>query len=341
MGVQLGDLVVKHELDYDALKARTIALDGYNTLYQFLSAIRQPDGTPLMDRQGRITSHLSGIFYRTIRMIERGVRPVYVFDGKPPELKEKTLEKRKEIREQARQKWEKALAEGNLSEARKYSQAATRLTKDMVDDAKRLLDAMGIPYVQAPSEGEAQAAYMAAKGDVWASGSQDYDSLLFGAPRLVRNLAIEGRRKLPGKDVYVPVHPELIVLDEVLEHLGIDRRKLIWLAILIGTDFNEKVPGVGPKRALALVKEHDSLESIFKVLNYEPDYDWNAVEQLFLNPPATNEYDIHFRKPDPSRIRAILVDEHDFSPERVERAIQRLSENHPAAGAQTSLDAWF
>jgi len=250
MGVQLGDLVAKHEIDYDALKSRTIALDAYNTLYQFLAAIRQPDGTPLMDRQGRITSHLSGLFYRTIRMVEKGVRPVYVFDGKPPELKEKTLEKRKEVREKARERWEKALAEGNVEEARKYGQASTRLTAEMVVDAKELLDAMGIPYVQAPSEGEAQAAYMAAKGDVWASGSQDYDSLLFGAPRLVRNLAIEGRRKLPGKDVYVPIHPELIVLGDVLEQLGIDRRKLIWIGILIGTDFNEKVPGVGPKRAL-------------------------------------------------------------------------------------------
>jgi len=341
MGVQIGDLVVKHEIDYDALKSRTIALDAYNTLYQFLAAIRQPDGTPLMDRQGRITSHLSGLFYRTIRMVEKGIRPVYVFDGKPPELKERTLEKRKEVRERAKERWEKALAEGNLEEARRYGQAATRLTGEMVEDAKALLSAMGIPYVQAPSEGEAQAAYMASKGDVWASGSQDYDSLLFGAPRLVRNLAIEGRRKLPGKDVYVPIHPELLILDEVLEHLGIDRRKLIWLGILIGTDFNEKVPGVGPKRALALVKEHDSLEDIFRALSYNPDFDWQAVEQLFLNPPATDDYVIRFKKPDEQKIREILVEEHDFSPDRVSRAIQRLVENTPASGAQTSLDAWF
>ena len=341
MGVQIGDLVVKHEIDYDALKSKTIALDAYNALYQFLAAIRQPDGTPLMDRQGRVTSHLSGLFYRTIRMVEKGVRPVYVFDGKPPELKEKTLERRKEVREKARERWEKALASGNVEEARKYGQAATRLAAEMVGDAKALLDAMGIPYVQAPSEGEAQAAHMAAKGDVWASGSQDYDSLLFGAPRLVRNLAIEGRRKLPGKDVYVPVHPELLILDEVLEHLGIGRRKLIWIGILIGTDFNDKVPGVGPKRALALVKEHDSLEDIFRSLSYEPDFDWRAVEELFLNPPATDDYSIRFKKPDEQKIYEILVEEHDFSPDRVHRAVQRLIENSPASGAQTSLDAWF
>ncbi len=341
MGVQIGDLVVRHDIDYDALRSRTIALDAYNALYQFLSAIRQPDGTPLMDRKGRVTSHLSGLFYRTIRMVERGVRPVYVFDGKPPEMKLKTIEKRKEIRETARERWEKALAEGNIEEAKKYGRAALHLTSEMVDDAKRLLDAMGIPYVQAPSEGEAQAAYMAAKGDVWASGSQDYDSLLFGAPRLVRNLAIEGRRKLPGKDVYVSVSPELIDLQEVLDHLGIDRRRLIWLGILIGTDFNEKVPGIGPKRALALVKEHASLDEIFRVLGYRPDYDWHAVESFFLNPPATDDYSVRFSMPDVDAIRRILVDEHDFSPERVDRAVQRLVENTPATGAQTSLDAWF
>jgi flap endonuclease-1 len=246
-----------------------------------------------------------------------------------------------EQRESAAKQWEEALAKGDIAEAQKYAKAASRLTKEMVEDAKRLLDAMGIPVVQAPSEGEAQAAYMAAKGDVWASGSQDYDSLLFGAPRLVRNLAVEGRRKLPGKDVYVEVSPEIILLDETLQSLGISRRKLVWIGILVGTDFNEKVPGIGPKRALALVREYNSLEEIFRVLNYRPNFDWREVERIFLEPPVTDDYVIRFRKPDTEAIRKILVDEHDFSPERVDRAIQRLVQNTPASGAQTSLDAWF
>jgi len=341
MGVALGDIVPKHTIGLEELRAKKIALDAYNALYQFLSAIRQPDGTPLMDRQGRITSHLSGLFYRTIRLLEAGVQPVYVFDGNPPELKRKTLEKRTKAREEAEKKWEEALQRGDLEAARKYAQAAHRLTKDMVADAKELLEAMGIPYVQAPSEGEAQAAYMAAKGDVWASGSQDYDSLLFGTPRLIRNLAIVGKRKLPGKDVYVEVHPERIELQEVLDSLGIDRRKLVWIGILIGTDFNEKVPGIGPKRALSLVKEHESLEDIFRAIGYEPNYDWRTVERLFLDPQVTDEYSIRFRPPNREKIMEILVERHDFSPERVERAIKRLEEATPASGAQTSLDAWF
>ncbi len=341
MGVAIGELVPRHEITLEELRAKQIALDAYNAIYQFLSAIRQPDGTPLMDRQGRITSHLSGLFYRTIKLVEEGVQPIYVFDGTPPELKKKTLEKRREVREAAEKKWEEALEKGDLQAARKYAQAAHRLTKDMVEDAKALLDAMGIPFVQAPSEGEAQAAHMAAKGDVWASGSQDYDSLLFGAPRLVRNLAIVGKRKLPGKDVYVDVHPERILLEETLKTLGIDRRRLVWLGILIGTDFNEKVPGIGPKRALALVKEYDSLEEIFRAVGYDPEFDWRAVERIFLEPDVSDDYTIRFRRPDREKVFEILVEEHDFSPERVERALKRLEDATPASGAQTSLDAWF
>lgn len=341
MGVAIGEIVPRHETGFDELKAKRIALDAYNALYQFLSAIRQPDGTPLLDSRGRVTSHLSGLFYRTVKLVEMGIQPVYVFDGRPPEMKRKTIEKRREAREAAQRKWEEALKRGELEEARKYAQAAHRLTEDMVKDSKDLLTAMGIPWVQAPSEGEAQAAYMASKGDVWASGSQDYDSLLFGATRLVRNLAVVGKRKLPGKDVYVDVLPERVELKEVLETLGIDRRKLVWIGILVGTDFNEKVPGVGPKRALALVKEYDSLDEIFKVLGYRPNYDWRAVERIFLEPEVTDDYKIEFRMPDRERVMEILVEEHDFSPERVERALKRLEDASPASGAQTSLDAWF
>ncbi|HIQ10322.1 MAG TPA: flap endonuclease-1 [Euryarchaeota archaeon] len=341
MGVAIREIVPKQEISFDELKAKKIALDAYNALYQFLSAIRQPDGKPLLDKKGRVTSHLSGLFYRTVKLVELGIQPVYVFDGKPPELKQKTLEKRKKQRENARKKWEEALEKGELEEARKYAQAASKLNEEMVADAKELLTAMGIPWVQAPSEGEAQAAYMVSKGDVWASGSQDYDSLLFGAERLVRNLAVVGKRKLPGKNIYVDVAPELIQLDDVLRTLGIDRKKLIWIGILVGTDFNEKVPGVGPKRALALVKEHDSLDEIFRALGYKPDYDWEAVEKIFLEPEVTDDYVIEFRKPDRDKVLEILVEKHDFSRERVEKALKTLEDATPASGAQTSLDAWF
>jgi len=341
MGVAIGEIIPKHSVEFGTLAAKRIAIDAYNALYQFLAVIRQPDGTPLMDSKGRITSHLSGLFYRTINMLENGIKPVYVFDGEPPALKKKTLEKRAEIKEVAREKWEKAIKEGNIEEARKYAQAALYLTDEMVNDAKNLLTAMGIPWVQAPSEGEAQAAYMAAKGDVWAAGSQDYDSLLFGAPRLVRNLTITGRRKLPNKSVYVEIKPELIILEEVLSTLGITRRKLIWIGMLVGTDYNEKIPGIGPKKALDLVKRYDDFERILKIVGYEPRWDWREVEKLFLEPKVEEHYEITFRRPDREKIMKILVEEHDFSEERVARAIERLERASPAGAEQTSLDAWL
>jgi len=203
LGVDLKDLIPEDIIiqirDLRVLRGRVVAIDAYNALYQFLAAIRQPDGTPLLDSQGRITSHLSGLFYRTINLVENGIKPVYVFDGKPPELKAKEIERRRAIKEEAVKKYEEAVRTGDLEAARRYAAIASKLTDSMVEDAKKLLDAMGIPWVQAPAEGEAQAAYMARVGDAYASASQDYDSLLFGSPRLIRNLTISGKRKLPRK----------------------------------------------------------------------------------------------------------------------------------------------
>ncbi len=233
VGVDLGDLIIRKTLTLQQLRDKSIAIDGYNALYQFLTVIRQPDGTPLMDSRGRITSHLSGIFYRTINLLEEGIKPAYVFDGKPPEIKEMEIAKRKALKEEAIKKYEEALQAGDLKAARMYAMQAARLKEDMVNEVKRLLDAMGVPWVQAPSEGEAQAAYLAIKGDVWASASQDYDSILYGAPRLVRNLTISGKRKLPRIEEYVEIQPELILLDEVLKQLGLTREQLIDMAILI------------------------------------------------------------------------------------------------------------
>ncbi len=341
MGTPLGPVIPRKEIELEELATRFLAVDAYNALYQFISVIRQPDGTPLMDRKGRITSHLSGLFYRTIKLLENGIRVVYVFDGVPPEFKRREVEERAERREEAERKWQEALRRGDITEARKYATQASRLEKMMVEDAKGLLEAMGVPYVDAPSEGEAQAAYMAGKGDVWAAASQDYDSLLFGAPRLVRNLAITGKRKLPGRNVYVDVKPELILLDEVLRTLGIDRRKLVWMGLLLGTDYNEKVPGVGPKKALELVKSFNSLDEILRATGHRPEEDWEAIERFFLDPPHTDEYTLRYKNPDRDKIYEILVEEHDFSPERVEKAVERLEEVTPAAGTQSSLEAWF
>lgn len=263
MGVDLKDLIPKKEVKLEDLNGRSIAVDAYNTLYQFLAIIRQPTGEPLTDREGRITSHLSGLLYRNSNLIEKGIQLIYVFDGKPPSLKEAEVERRRKIKDEALHKYDEAVKQGNFQEARTYAQMTSQLKDSMVGDAKRLLGLMGIPWVQAPSEGEAQAAHMTRKGDAWAAASQDYDSLLFGSTRLVRNLTITGRRKLPRKDVYVEVFPEVIELQYVTQLLNVTLPQLVDIGILIGTDFNpDGVKGIGPKTALKLITEHGELEKV-------------------------------------------------------------------------------
>ncbi len=342
MGVQLRPLIPEsaiHEIELKNLFNKALAIDAFNALYQFITTIRQPDGTPLKDRQGRITSHLSGLLYRTANLVEQGIKPVYVFDGKPPELKKKEIEERIKRKEEAAKEYEMALKMKNWEVAKTKAAMASKLTSEMVEDSKRLLSALGIPWVQAPSEGEAQAAYMAAKGDVYASASQDYDSLLFGTPRLVRNVTVTGKRKLPGKKVYVEVKPELIVLEEVLSALGITREQLVDIAILMGTDFNEGVAGVGPKRAYELVKKLGSADKALKVLNAKIE-ELEEVRRIFLSPPVTDEYKLEWKEPDREKVIEILVEEHDFSRERVENALKRY-ETIKKVTSQSTLEAWF
>ncbi len=347
MGVNLKELIpdsAKKTLELVELKGKIVSIDGYNALYQFLTAIRQPDGTPLKDSKGRITSHLSGLFYRTINLMEHGIKPVYVFDGKPPELKAIEIARRKKIKEEAVKKYEEALAKGDLEAAKRYAQMASKLTEDMVETAKKLLSAMGIPWIQAPAEGEAQAAYMAAKGDVWAAGSQDYDSLLFGAPKLVRNLTITGRRKLPRKDIYIEIKPELIYLDKLLSSLGISREQLIDIAILLGTDYNpEGVKGVGPKTALKYIKTYGSLEKVLKIIKADFPVDPLKIKEYFLKPPVTDNYNIEWKEPNRDEVIKILVYDHDFSETRVNNALNRLEKAYKehVKTRQLGLDMWF
>ncbi len=347
MGVNIRELIPKEaikEVELESLKGKVIALDAYNVLYQFLTAIRQPNGTPLMDSHGRITSHLSGLFYRTINLIENGIKPVYVFDGLPPSLKEKEIEKRRKLKEEAEKKYKTALIEAKYEEARRYAQIASKLTDDMVADAKALLSAMGVPWIQAPSEGEAQAAYIAKKGDAWAAGSQDYDSLLFGAPRLVRNLGITGKKKLPRKDVYIEIKPEVIEAKTLFEKLGINREKLIVIGIMLGTDYNPGgVKGIGPKTAIKIIKGYNTALEALKSIPQIEGIDYKEIYDYFMNPHVTDNYKIEWKEPDEGKIIEILVEEHDFSDTRVRNALERLRKAYQTniKTTQKGLDAWF
>ncbi|HIE32356.1 MAG TPA: flap endonuclease-1 [Methanosarcinales archaeon] len=337
MGSDIGDLFEREETELERLRGQTIAIDAYNTIYQFLSSIRQRDGTPLKDSHGRVTSHLSGLLYRTTNLVEAGLKLVFVFDGAPPDFKAATIEKRTEIRDTADRQWKEALAAGS-EDAFKYAQATSRLKPGMVEDAELLLASMGIPVVQAASEGEAQAAYMAKSGDVRLVGSQDYDSLLFGAPEVVRNLAIGGRRKLPKKNIYVEVKPEVIELQQNLDRLGITREQLIDIAMLAGTDYNPGIRGIGAKKALQSIQRHESIEDVLAELG-ESIENLYEIRDFFLNPAVTSDYSLKWKTPLESKIKELLCDEHDFSEARVTKAAERLTVTADSM-KQSTLDLW-
>lgn len=328
MGVDLGDLFKKEQCTYKDFRDRIVVIDAYNVLHQFLSIIRSRDGTPLKDSHGNITSHLSGLLYRTANLTEAKIRPVYVFDGKPHPLKARVIEQRKQRRLQAEKAWKEALEKGDIETAKKKAQQTSRVTDEIVDQSKELLDALGIPYVQAPSEGESQASYMVKKGDAYAVGSQDFDCLLFGSLLLIRNLASSGRRKLPNKKAYVKVTPELIRLKPGLSSLNILQKQLIDMAILIGTDFNEGIKGYGPKKSLNLIKKTGNVENALALIGGEdiPTIEEiKEIRKIFLKPEITDDYSLKWSKPDNEAVLKILCDRHQFTRERIEPVLEKFS----------------
>lgn len=328
MGVAFKDIIISGEIDLDSLKGKVIVLDAYNVLYQFLTTIRGIDGTPLMDSKGNVTSHLVGLFTRTTSLMHKGIKPVFVFDGKPPELKQKVQEQRRSLKLEAEKKYIEAKEKEDAGEMKKYASRASRLSRDMVEEAKKVVSLLGIPVVQAPSEGEAQAAYMVKEGKGFAVGSQDFDSLIHGAAKLVRNLSISGKRKKPRSVAYETISPELIDLAENLNNLGIGQNQLIAAAMIIGTDYNPGgIKGIGPKNALKLVKQHKTdFGSLFKEVKWNDffDYPWEEVYDTIKKMPATNDYRLEWKSADIKSLVDFLVKDHDFSEQRVKIALEKL-----------------
>ena len=338
LGVLLTPIIFRKELELDDLRGKSFAVDGYIVLHEFLAMIRDRAGTPLMDKDGNVTSHLVGLAFRTTRLIsDYGMSLVFVFDGKPPSLKMGEIEKRREARRKAEREYREAVERCDLPTAFSRAVMTGGLTRDLVDDAKRLLDLLGIPWVQAPSEGEAQAAYMARQGHVWASNSKDYDSLLFGAPRLIRFLSISGREWLPSKGRARRVCPELIDLEKFLDHLGINREQLIDLGILVGTDFNDGIKGVGPKTALKLVREHGRIEDMPPGIRDKLPDTVDRIRDLYLNPDVTDDFSVQQGVLQEEELDAFLVGERNFSTKRVQTLINRMR----SSAAQKSLNEFF
>ncbi|MCK5396630.1 MAG: flap endonuclease-1 [Thermoplasmata archaeon] len=339
MGLDISGILEAKPCQLKDLKGKAIAIDGYNSLYQFLSSIRQRDGTPLMDSKMRVTSHLSGAFQRTASLLEVGIKPIYVFDGKPNPLKASTLADRRQRKEIAKEQWREALEAGDMETARTKAQQTSKLTREMVSQAKDLFDLMGVPWVDAPEEGEAQASHMARNGDVYAAGSQDFDSMLFGTPILIRNMTLAGRRKMPRRNVYIDVVPEIITLEGSLNALGINLEQLVDIGVIMGTDFNDGVKGIGPKKGLKLVKEHGSGEAVIKAMDLDvPGF--QNVRKVFLEPNVTDDYEVEWKTMDPGAIEDLLCDDYEFSRPRIQSTLGKIADGEKAR-SQKSLDAWF
>jgi len=332
MGLAITEILTPKTIKIEDLKNKTLAVDTYNLLYQFLSSIRQADGSLLQDSKGRVTSHLSGLFHRVIKLMGYNMKFIFCFDGEAPELKHREQERRKEIKIEAQKKYEEAAKKEDLEEMKKFAARTSRLTSEMVEDAKELIRALGQCVVKAPSEGEAQASHIVKKGDADYVLSQDADCLMFGAPKLVKNLTISGKRKKPGAYAYDEVPPEVIELKDVLAELDISQEQLIILGILVGTDYNVGgIKGIGPKKALALIKKKgNDYDAIFKEAKWDEafDYPWKEVFDAIKHMRVTDDYKLRWEQVNKEKIIELLVDNHDFSRERVGNALAKLEESN-------------
>ncbi|EJW03248.1 hypothetical protein EDEG_00228 [Edhazardia aedis USNM 41457] len=321
--------------DISYFTGQRIAIDASLSLYQFLIAVRS-DGAGLTTDSGDTTSHLIGTFYRTIRIVTSGIKPLFVFDGLPPELKlSHELEKRKEKRDAAAKEYEMALETGDKEQIEKFDKRKVKVTKKHVDDCKKLLDLMKVPYVVAPSEAEAYAAYLCIKGVVDAVATEDMDALTFGAPILLRNLNAAENKKLPIVEYN---------LKEILKELKINHNQFIDVCIMLGCDYVKPLRGFGPKRAYEMILKHKDIETILekeKIKSLEStknensseaDDIWNFEEaRIIFNelPHVSDEIiekmpEIDFDKIVVDDVVKFLVHENGFSEERVLKGLERF-----------------
>ncbi|MBT3463894.1 flap endonuclease-1 [archaeon] len=329
MGTKLSNLLITKEITIHSLMNKKLAVDAYNQLYQYLSTIRQSDGSPLKNSKGKITSHISGLFFRTVNLMEKGIKLAFIYDGVAPDLKKKEKDRRRAIKEEAVKLYEKATKDQDIESMNKYAKRTSRLTSEMIEESKELLSALGIPHFTAPSEGEAQAAYMVKKGEFYGIISQDTDSLLFGATRVIKNLTISKKKRFPGSPAYKKNEPEIINLKDNLNNLGIDIEQLIALSMLVGTDFNiGGIKGIGPKKGITLIKEYkNNFEELFKEVKWNEyfDYPWTDVYYTIKNMPVQEEYSLKWNPPNINKVKEILVDKFEFSENRIESTIKKIN----------------
>ncbi|OJK00668.1 hypothetical protein ASPACDRAFT_116992 [Aspergillus aculeatus ATCC 16872] len=321
---------------------RKVAIFRSMSIYSFLIAVRS-DGQQLMNETGETTSHLMGMFYRTLRMVDNGIKPLYVFDGAPPKLKSGELAKRFARRGEATEAHEEAKETGTAEDVEKFSRRTVRVTREHNAECKKLLKLMGIPYIDAPTEAEAQCAVLARAGKVYAAASEDMDTLCFETPILLRHLTFSEQRKEPIQEIH---------LSRALEGLGMDRKQFIDLCILLGCDYLEPIPKVGPNTALKLIREHGTLEKVVEFIQNDPkkkyvipdDWPYQDARELFLNPDVRDsnhpDCDFKWEAPDVEALVKYLVEDKGFNEDRVRSGAARLQKNLKTA-QQSRLEGFF
>jgi len=316
---------------------RKVAVDASMCLYQFLVAVRQ-EGNQLTSADGETTSHLMGFFYRTIRMVDNGLKPVYVFDGKPPTMKGGELAKRAERREEAQKALEKAEEAGNQEDIEKFSKRLVKVTKNHNEEAKKLLTLMGIPYVEAPCEAEAQCAALAKAGKVYGVATEDMDALTFGTPILLRHMTYSEARKMPIKEFH---------LNKVLEEMELTHQEFIDICILLGCDYCDSIKGVGPKRAIELLRTYKSIDTILEKIDtkkYVPPENWPYEEarRLFVEPEVAdaNEIELKWNEPNEDELVKFMCEEKGFNEDRIRNGAKKLAKARKQT-TQGRLDSFF
>lgn len=318
------------------------------SIYQFLIAVRSMDAAgggsmQLTNDAGEVTSHLTGMLYRTIKMLEAGIKPVFVFDGKAPTMKGGELAKRKERQKAAEDELAKLQQEGSGATAEDIERQQKRLvraSREQSEEVKQLLRLMGVPVLDAPCEAEATCAALAKAGKVFATGTEDADALTFGTPILLRHLNAAESRKLPIVEVN---------LEAALAGLQLTHAQFIDLCILCGCDYTDSIKGIGPVTALKLVREHGSIEEILKKLDKDkytlPEpFPFADARQLFVQPDVIDveapECDFKWTDCDADGLRKYLVEEKQFGEERINKAIERLQKCR-GKSSQGRLDTFF
>ncbi|KAJ4303400.1 Elongation of fatty acids protein 2 [Kalmusia sp. IMI 367209] len=319
---------------------RKVAIDASMSIYSFLIAVRS-DGQQLMNESGETTSHLMGLFYRTLRMVDNGIKPLYVFDGAPPKLKSGELAKRFQRKSEAQAAAEEAKETGTAEDVEKFARRTVRVTREHNQECQRLLKLMGIPYIVAPTEAEAQCAVLARGGKVYAAASEDMDTLTFNTPILLRHLTFSEQRKEPILEIH---------LDKVLEGLNMEREQFVDLCILLGCDYVDPIKGVGPSTALKLIRDFGTLEKVVEHMKAGTKYtipdDWPFADArlLFLEPDVRAaeepECDFKWEAPDVEGLVKFLVEEKHFSEDRVRSGASKLQKNLKSA-QQSRLEGFF